>query len=152
LGKSLIYGVAYDRILISKKIEWHVNIGFTPPPISRYESFQQRSSQSLFIWNMSTYVKTSFFKVNPVLGIGAMHAITQSGEWSIYTTHTITPGILIGISFKLNDNWDMMINYTPSFLYSFRKSEDLEPPNNTDYSKDVRLWPYWGGISFAHRF
>jgi len=151
LGKSVIYGVAYDRILIDRKIEWHVNIGFTPPPISRYEK-ATRWSNSLFIWNLSTYIKTSIWKVNPVFGVGTTHGITQSAEWSIRTENYIFAVFTAGISYKLNENWHMMIKYTPSLIFTETKSVRLEEPYETTYRNDSGFWPYYGGITFGHRF
>ncbi|MFT6717359.1 MAG: hypothetical protein ACJA0Q_002012 [Saprospiraceae bacterium] len=100
--------------------------------------------------NMSTYARTSSFKVNPVFGIVATHAILQSSEWSINTTNIIAAGLVIGMSVPLNDNWDLLIKYTPSVIHENNKRENLEEPYETTYSKGSLIWPYWGGVTFAY--
>jgi hypothetical protein len=101
---------------------------------------------------MGTYIKTSIWKVNPVLGIGATHAIIQNSEWSLYKKNHLAVVLSVGASIKLNDQWDIIINYTPTMIYVRDKSVDLQEPDETTYRSGSLFWPYWGGITFAHRF
>lgn len=144
-GKSVLYGIAYDRIVYSKgKIDWHANVAWHEPPYI---------SSDFYSFGCSFYATVDKFKVNPLFGIGFTHYFTREvrgiSGGTIADTYSV-PLLLLGGRIKIAREWDLQIHYSPTFSYHIFRQEDsvFEPITIKEWTPELM----WGGLSVGYHF
>ncbi len=102
------FGLSYDRILYSKKIDLHCTVGFDPSIF-----IEVIEDHPIYSYNFSTYLTINKYKFKPIFGIGYNKKYKRFLD--DYYENRNNFFAMIGLDYSLTKRFNVQFIYTPYY-------------------------------------
>jgi len=144
LGKSVLFGFAYDRIVYHKEFDIHANVGLFPVQLFN----AQEHSINLALY----YSSTDKEKWNYVAGFAYNYSIAFSSEVTVTHYTRQFYGIMAGFHVDLHERWDAQLLWTPAIGYKREHFNGGSGGGFVNGPFGSPLFWSWGGVNIGYKF